>query len=466
MAISFANAVGNLFNRLGKLGLVISQLRSYQNSQNTNMTNTTTGVVAQFNGESDIQALMGSAYIGELNSPGGIGQTMRSIAEATINRMVYRDAPRIFQTLTSTNLEDSIKEVIRQMEVAGASVRAQTITLTNGAFTGTGNGIINSSSRRPLDGLVQENAFDEAVLFTCTSDSYIGGATAGQEGFSVTGEGQQSDLFAFDWPLGSDASTFVSAIDGGSDNSGGNLLTNSDFETFSANVPSNWTLVTGAGGTNVFEETSIVFDGSKSLRITGDGSSTLTSLTQTFDNSSFTSGVLDELLQYSFNVWVRRDGTAAAAGVLTIDLIDGNNVVVNDANGTANSFTIDLTALTTSFVSYTGVFRTPAILATTNKIRMRLTTALTNGRSVYIDRASLGEMTLLYTGGPYTAVHSGAANFVQGDYGTLTVANSRGAAGTLDTFHTLIDRLVGLRERDLLLPSSSTPTISDSALIA
>ena len=148
-----------------------------------------------------------------------------------------------------------------------------------------------------------------------------------------------------------------------------------------------------------------------------------------------------------------------------MDLFDGSSII-NDENGTANSFTIDLTALTTSYASRTGVFRTPSILPAAIYLRMRLSTALTNGRSVYFDKASLGEMTQAYTSGPYLAVHAGSIAFEVGDLGTVAVTNSRGAAGTLDTFQTLFAReFPDMISSELLLPSAAAPTISD-ALIA
>ena len=460
--------LGISFNIFGKLALLISQVRSYQNSQNTNLTDTTSGVVAQFNGEPDVQALVGSAYIGQLNAPGTIGGLAQNVARTALNRKIFRDNPRISQTLQSLNVLDSITELIRQMKLAGATVLAQTIAATPTAFTGTGNGVIVASTRRALDGLVLENAFAETLLLVVANDSYTGGATAGNEGINVTGTGQQTNVFAFDWPLGSNASTGLQVIDGNVDNGSGNILTNSGFEAFSNNVPSNWTLVVGAGGTDIFDENSIVYDpvsGGSAIRLTGVAGGTLTQIRQQFNASAGTLGELDPLQQYSFNVFVRRDGTAAAAGVLTVELVDNNFNVLQDENGANNTFTIDLTALTTSYVAYNGVFRTPAVMPSAVYLRLRLSTALTSGRSVYLDKGSLGQMTQTVTGGIFLAVHAGSNKFVAGDYATVAVTNSRGAGGTLNTFQTAIYRLIPeFASNELILPSSATPTISDGLI--
>lgn len=461
------------FNRLGKLAAVGVNLRSYQNTQLTALTNTTTGAVAQYNAESDLQSEIGSQYISMLNSPDSIGGQMASVAADTVNRAVYRDSggaggPRYNQTLQQNNTTASLEEIIRQMKAAGASIQVQAVTATVNAFTGTGNGQINVSTRRPVDGLVQENLYAETILLRCNNDSYTGTATAGNEGFRVTGQGIQTDSWAFNWPLGSNCSLSLRAIDGNTNNGSGNVLTNSGFNTWtgsgSSSTLNNWTLVAGAYGTNITKETGTVYDGAACIALTGDGT-TNANITQTFDNSSFTLGELDPLRQYSFCMWLRRDGVAAAAGVLTIDLIDGSNNVIQDANSVNNSFTIDLTALTTSFVAYTGVFRTPTVLPATQKIRIRLTTALTSGRTVYLDKASLGLMSRCYLGGPYVAVHAGAVNFVTTDYGYVATTNDRGNQTNLASFGPFFQRAFGMTGLDLLLPSSATPTISDTALI-
>lgn len=464
--LSFASATGNLFNRLGKIGALLANVRTHQLAQKTSMIDTTTGVVAQFDAESDIQALMGQAYIGILSGVEGVTSLAQSLAAQTVNRQVYRDNPRIAQNLTSLNTLASINEVIRQMGIAGASILAATVTATPAPFTGAGNGVMNLSVRRPSDGRIVENALAENILAICTTDSYTSGATEGNETLTITGEGNEPDQFAFDWPLGSNSQTTIQAIDGDSDNASGNILTNSGYSAFTANVPDNWVLNVGTGGTNVFQETTIVYDNSNSaLRITGDGSGTLVNLSQQFDLAAGTAGTVSALTQYGFNIWIRRDGTAAAAGVLTIDLVDENDVVIEDEGGNANTFTIDLTTLTTVYTAYQTQFRLPRVMPTQVHLRYHLTTALTNGRSVYLDRGSFGLMTRLYGYGPYVCNHSGGNPYQQGDYSESTITNSRGAAGTLNTFQTLLSRLLNeVLQNDILFPSSNVPTISDTLI--
>lgn len=466
--ISFASAPGNLFNVLGRLGKLLSVARTYQSSQDTIFTGNQEAI-QQLILQPDIQSVLGAAYRGNLNSIGdATGALTRNVAQQFINRVVFQDNPLPNQSLTLINLPGSIAEIIRQMRIAGATVLTQSVSASVTSFTGVGNGIIVCSLTRPQDGLTQELAYAENIQILCTADSYLGGQVAGNEGFSIAGEGLQQDPFASDWPVGSGARIGVFAVDGNNDNSAGNLLTNSGFTDWTSNVPDNWELTVGTAGTNIAQETTIVYDDSGSaLRIIGDGS-TLTTLEQTFNDSTGTSGTVSELTQYAFNIFMRRDGVAAAAGVLQIALVDDTDTIINDELGTPNSFNIDLTALTTSFASFTGTFRTPAVLPDTVKIRLKLTTALTNGRSVYADRAALAQMNRLYAGGPYFSIFSGSTPFVQSDYGSATISNARGGGGSLDSFQTLLGRWFPaiMLGQELLLPSNPAPSINDSLITA
>lgn len=466
MSISFSTAIGNLFPTVGKCGALVANMDSYQTTQQTAMINTVTGLTAQLNAQPDIQSIVGSSYIGQLNGAASIGQLASNVAVAILNRLVFEANPGPGQTLQSGNTLLSLLELIREMRAQGATVRAQTVTATAGSFVGTGNGAVVASVRRPFDGRILENSFAENLTLTCIADSYSGGATAGNEGFALTGAGQQTNVFAFDWPLGSGANTQTNAIDGETSAGNGNSLTNSGFTEWTDNVPDGWILQVGTAGTNISQETTIVFESDGSLKITGDASGTLTRIAQQFGTSDGTPVTLQPSTQYGVNLWVRRDGVAAGAGVLTVELVDGNGVVVQDNGSNLNTFDISLTNnLTVFFAAYSGSFRTPEAMPDEMFIRLRLSTALTNGRSIYVDTLSLGQMSQSYISGPFLSVHSGAVPFVIGDYAISPVTNSRGAGGTLNTWQTLWSRCFSqMLQSGLLLPSSSSPTISDSLI--
>jgi len=168
---------------------------------------------------------------------------------------------------------------------------------------------------------------------------------------------------------------------------------------------------------------------------------------------------LNPLTQYAFNAFMKTD-SVPAAGVLTVDLVDGiGGTVINDQAGTANSFTIAATGLTTSFVAKTGVFRTPAAMPAQVYLRIRISTAVSNTSSVFVDEVYLGEMAEAYPGGPSLEVFDGATAWLVDDRITATITNDR--AGLL---HEWMDRALGLRESGLIFPvdAGGTETQADS----
>lgn len=168
---------------------------------------------------------------------------------------------------------------------------------------------------------------------------------------------------------------------------------------------------------------------------------------------------LAALTQYCFNSFMKTD-SVPAAGVLSVDLVDGiGGTVLNDAAGTANSFTIAANGLTTSFVAKTGVFRTPAAMPAQVYLRIRISTAVSNTSSVFIDEAYLGLMEEAYPGGPALAVFDGGTAWLVDDRITASITNGR--EGLL---HEWCDRVLGLRESGLIFPTvtDNSETQADS----
>lgn len=464
MTIPLYGSTGALFNRLGTLAYVIENVDSFHSTLEASLIGGN-GITNQYQTEPDLQAQIGTTWINLLASVEAPCSVMQQLTVATINRMVYRDSPQYNQTITGQNLTASINYVLQQMASQNATILQMTVGATSTPFVGTGNGVINVSLKRPFDGRFLENAFQETITFTCVADSYIGGATAFNEGFQVTGEGSEPDVFAFDWPLGSNGLTQLNAINGDANQSQNNLLNNSGFALWTGGAPNNWIIVTG--GSLITQNQSIIFTTGSSMLWTGDGS-TLINITQTFNSSTGNNSTLSPQTQYSVNLYLRTGGAAPTQGILQIDLIDGHNNIINDQAGNPNSFTIDLTTLSTVWTSFKGFFRTPEIMPGTQSIRYHLNTALNNGAFVYFDKTSMGLATQLYSQGPFIAVHSGNTPFVQSpvaDYGQAQVTNSRGAGGTLSTWQTALWRLLGTNLGfELIWPSSLSPDVSDGLI--
>lgn len=196
-----------------------------------------------------------------------------------------------------------------------------------------------------------------------------------------------------------------------------------------------------------------VLRGARSVELDSDGSQ-LTTLMQPV--------ALDPATQYAVNLFAKVD-SVPAAGVLTVDLVDGvGGTVIADDAGTNNSFTIDATGLTTSWVAQSGFFRTPTAMPATCFLRVRISTAVSTGTSVFLDEAYLGEPDELYTDGLVVAAFTGPTDWVVGDRASVAVTNDR--AGLI---HEWFNRVFSLRENRLLLPSDNAGNETiDDALVA
>lgn len=174
---------------------------------------------------------------------------------------------------------------------------------------------------------------------------------------------------------------------------------------------------------------------------------------------------LTPLTQYATWLFALVD-VVPAAGVLTIDLVDGvGGTVINDEQAAPNSFTIDATALTTAWALQSGFFRTPATLPAATYLRIRMSTAVSNGTSLFVDEAVMVKADELYADGLAISIIEGPDEWEPNDRAVIAVTNDR--AGRM---HDWLARVFGLRESRLLFPTSGSETINDdlalSALLA
>lgn len=450
---------GGLFTRLGKIGKVADRMRVYQG---TTLPTNISEVMAQYD---TLRTAVGDVPAADIASRSAVSQIMQTLtadAQNTLLSMVLADKPSVSATPAA-----ALQELINQMRTAVASVKTCAITATAAAFStpvaNAGNGVMVVSTKRG-DGLVQENTIPEVCYVTCTTDNQTGGATLGQETFSYVGEPLVTDVWSDQYPNGSGQTTPLTAIDASVYQSAtGNLLNNGDMESFTSNLPAGWAALVGVAGTDYLKSTAQVFDGAASLQYAGGA--TLTSLTQQFNAAGGTTAALQPDTVYVLNFWSKVD-VVPAAGVLTVDLVDATPTTINDDQAVANTQAFTLSGFTTSFVAKSVVFRTPRSLPSTVKLRVRISTALSGGSNLFIDRMALTPASVLYPGGPVAAIFSGqtTAKFIAGDGFVLTTTNDYGGASNLSTFQQLFERLFGMRALGLLLPSNGAPTIADTLI--
>jgi hypothetical protein len=319
-----------------------------------------------------------------------------------------------------------------------------------------GNGVVNVSL---LDnsGEALQTPYAENIVIDCTSDAQTGFATAGSESFTAQGEYAGTDPLAADWPLGSGASNFMQAISASQNNNLGCLTNNGAFENWTSNTPNNWGILTGTAGTEILKETTHVYGGAAALSYVGTG--TNPSIAQVFNNGSTgTSANLLPLTTYSLSFWVR-SSVSLGAGTLVVRLYDvTNSAVMVNAASVANSLSINLTSLTTSYVNHVVVFQTPRVLPASYRLEINAA-SIPSTDKVYLDHLSLGLMTPLYTNGPSLAVHSGSVPFILNDGFTTTVSNNYTSA-----WATLLEKFLSLNNSGFICPFSGSPTISDSLI--
>lgn len=351
--------------------------------------------------------------------------------------------------LPSRTLSSAAAELIRQMKASGDSLNQPTLGASVTAGSGNTGDTTIKISTLDGDGLPLDCLFAETLLATVTNDKGSG-ATEYSESISVLGD-QAASATAYNWPLGSGSSTTLAAIDPAVDG----LLSNGNFETWTVtNVPDDWTIATGTPGTHVTRQSSPARStDSYNLRITSDGS-TLTTLRQA------PSTTLQPLTVYAATIRAKIN-TADATGALRFALVDGSGTVIADAQSANNSSSLGVnggSGVGTSYTQFTAFFRTPAKLPSTVYFELKVTTSPTTGRTIDIDLVQLARPTQLYTGGPWAIAWSNVTSPVRGDYWTIAMTNSLGTTSLVRS----LDRMLSLRSLGLKLPTSGSPTVSDT----
>lgn len=467
MSLDFTSNPGGLFPRIGRILHVLYLENQYEAS----LPAAFDAIVAQY--QSSLQQIGGNVAIAQdtlarvaSNVMSFASQPQGSINTAwdTIVQMVQADQPS-----QSWTRQTAMAEVIRQMKLGTpTTVQASTIGCTATQITGSvGTGPIITTTLR-ADGLVQENTIEETLRVVCTQDSYTGTATQGRELFSLVGAPGapvSGGVFDYDWPTGSNAAVQVNAIDSTQDaSSTGNLLTNSDFETWTTASPAdtlnNWTLETGAWGTDLQKDTN-AYRGSFDLMFLA-GTSTNTAIYQEFGTTTGSNIDPSALQSYAVNFWITRTGVVSA-GVLVFELVDSTGTVIQDDAGNNNSLSVTLSGITTSYVAHTTVFRLPSNPPDTIRFRIRMSTALA-GANVRLDSLAMGIVTPMYTGGPGFAIFSGAVPFVSADGWSIANTNDQGGESYAATFQSGFQRLFDMRTMGLLLPSDGSPTIANTLI--
>jgi hypothetical protein len=381
--------------------------------------------------------------------------SLSTLAQNILITQVQLDA-----SLLRSNLTTAMTELIRQMRVASASINASTVAAgAQATVSAVGNPVFVAGLLNARGDTVQ-TPNPETIRFTCLKDQNTGG-TVREEPFSAVGAAP-ANVWAYNWPQGSGASIGVTLTDSQMDNSGGNALVNGSFDTFNSNYPGNWVLgAAGVIGTDILAGGANSYAGTNCLKFLGDGA-THSTIFQPFNTPvSATNGaggtpfkVLPSTT-YAVNLF-SKSPVPPAAGVLRVALVDSTNTVIDNDAGGACSFTVDLTALTTSYEPFSATFATPTNLPGAVRLELKLTTPITSTDIVYVSDLAMTPAASMYVGGPTLAGFAGNVPVVKGDAFTI------GITATYGLLAIWLERFFGLRSKALIVPYSGSPTIADS----
>lgn len=474
MAFPYQGSTG-LFTRLGGIGGLLNSTLAYLGTGNLSAA----GLESLGSGIDKVQGQYASPDLNLTNGLYPARDAYRSVHNTYLSYLQSLAQQTLIQTvndyipLPTQTVSAALAAIITQMITDGQTVTKPTVSATPanlGTNIGGGVGVCTCVGEK---GVSKDYVFNEVIQAVVTLDGQTSGGVAGQEVFTVTspaaavGVTPSTATLAWNYPLGSGQKGTITAVDAQVDASKGNFLQNGSWKQWSNPTigPDNWLILAGAVGTQITQISgSAPYKGGSSLAFVGDGA-TLTSITQPFNVNPSTAGnaggsplTLSPLTTYALCVWLKVSAVPLA-GVLAIDLTDGNNNVTNDYSGTPNSISIALTTATTSYVPYTVVFRTPALIPATGfRLRLNLTTALSSGTALSLSNMAMQAPGLLYAGGPRLGAFAGYPNFVNGDTINFTIANNYSSKWAL-----AIDRLLQARSLGYQLPSSAaSPTILDS----
>jgi len=146
-----------------------------------------------------------------------------------------------------------------------------------------------------------------------------------------------------------------------------------------------------------------------------------------------------------------------------VELVDGTGAVIVDGQAVPNSFTINLSGMTTAWTPFNSVFRIPEVAPSVMWIRFRMATPVV-GSSIYVDTMAMTPLNLSYAGGFGFCMFSGSIPFRVGDGYNIVASNDYGGSVYLSTFQSLFNRFYNMTSLGLLLPYNVTPTQPDTKI--
>ena len=458
MALTYTGTNG-LFTRLGALVYMMDAVRTHQANLKTLLDN----VQGEYSAADAYMCANLSAVIYQrIDEAGGILLDIQQAAERTIVEMAWAEASASSTNQMKTKtIDEALVWLISDMDTTSNSIDGTTIS-TGSESTGSkniGNGklaYLNSASIFSTASKVGSwpNIRGELLVARCVQDAQDSAVLPGTEIFRVLGTAAYPNL-DYRFPAGSGTDMMLSsataAVDAGA--RGQNILTNSDLEDWTSNVPNQWSVVSGTAGTEFLQETTTKWRGSSGMKLAVTGSTF--NIRQRINSVDGTVGTLMPDRPYVLAFAAKKD--SGATGTIRISLKDASGTIID---GTAWKIDQSIASLSTTMGLVTLERRTPKNLVTPVYLHVETTSAVATA-AAYIDEIILAEMIPVYPGGPALSIIAGSNNWLADDWiGRKWTNNAEGA------FATAFDRLFDMAHRGLSLPAdySGTETISDSLI--
>lgn len=443
MALTY-DGTGGLFTRLGKLIGMMNAVRTHQ----ANLKTLLAGVQGEYSSaDSYMIAALTGPIEARISEAGNILLDVRAAAETTLAEMCYAEASTsTTNSMKTKNVGDALAWLIRQMSTDSEDVDGTVITIgsPSAGASNNGNGSFVVSAECPNILLSNTNTFpstrQELLTARCIQDAQDGSLKSGSEVFEVVGQPGFTNL-DYRFPAGSNRSVRVvsacASVDNGPQYQ--NILTNSDFEDQTSNLPAQWTLVSGTAGTDFLTETTTVYRGSSSIKAAVTGSTFKIRQQLGVSTGSFGKLTPDRPYVLSFATYL----TATATGTVRLSLQDG-------AGNVLGSFSLSVThaAMTAgAWKQHSAIVYAPRVITSASYIVLE-TTAAVAVQTIFIDEVVVAECVPMLAGGPFVAVLPGSADWNADDFIRVKVDN--GAEGA---FNSGFDRLFDMHGKALALPA-------------
>lgn len=462
MALTY-DGTGGLFTRLGKLIYTMDLIRTHQSNMKSRMSD-----VAGAYSSADMYMVSDYMTNAErrIQEMGSMLLDIQAACEKTLVEMCWTEATSSTtktNTMRTKTLGDALVWLIREMRADSESIDGNTITKSSATFgasnVGAGNSFtyLNKTPNVLLGGMQDwQNVREEAIECRVIQDSVSGGLQPGSEIWSVRGQPAYPGL-DYRFPRGSGVNimiaTMCASVDAGC--RGQNLLTNSDFEDQTTNLPDQWTVSSGTAGTHFTTETGTYMRGAKSLKLAAGTGGTF-SIRQRIGAASGTVGRIVPDRAYLMSFAYKID--VGCTGVVRMCVKDASGNII-DSGGFTQSFTLN--GGSTSWVNVVQSFRAPINVPSECYLHFETTTTIATA-AAYIDELILAEMTPIGFGGPAIGIVAGSSDLRVDDKLTFYFENNK--AGL---FAIALDRLFDMYGRGLQLPSnwSGTETIDDALIV-